>query len=226
MSESSRRRLPRAARPRARGGRAASTRRRSSASSPATPQWRVHDVLAHLVGVPDDVVHGRMDGLASDAWTQAQVDARAGRVAPASCSPSGTSTARSSRRCSRRPRPRSPARRSSTRPRTSTICATRSAWPARATATRSSSGWDWIVEARTRDGAPAICFVVEAGEQVSGVGESSPASRRPGSSCSARVAGRRTAGEIDAATAGTATPMPSLLLAADFFSIPERSIGE
>ncbi len=43
---------------------------------PATPGWRVHDVLAHLVGVPNDVLAGRLEGVATDAWTQAQVDAR------------------------------------------------------------------------------------------------------------------------------------------------------
>src|SRR5579862_1280088 len=43
---------------------------------PATPKWTGHDVLAHMVGVPNDVVHGRMEGLASESWTQAQVDAR------------------------------------------------------------------------------------------------------------------------------------------------------
>src|SRR3954471_14260388 len=46
--------------------------------APATPGWRVHDVVAHLVGVPDDVVNGRLDGIASDPWTQAQVDKRTG----------------------------------------------------------------------------------------------------------------------------------------------------
>lgn len=43
---------------------------------PTTPMWRAHDVLAHLVGVPNDILAGRMDGVATDAWTQAQVDAR------------------------------------------------------------------------------------------------------------------------------------------------------
>jgi uncharacterized protein (TIGR03083 family) len=42
--------------------------------APATPEWRVRDVLAHMVGVPTDVLAGRMDGVASDAWTAAQVD--------------------------------------------------------------------------------------------------------------------------------------------------------
>jgi uncharacterized protein (TIGR03083 family) len=44
---------------------------------PATPSWRARDLVAHLAGVPDDVVNGRLDGVATDAWTQAQVDRRA-----------------------------------------------------------------------------------------------------------------------------------------------------
>ena len=46
------------------------------AIAPATPEWRVHDVIAHLVGVPADVLAGRMEGVTTDAWTAAQVDAR------------------------------------------------------------------------------------------------------------------------------------------------------
>src|SRR5215213_8776798 len=49
-----------------------------SRPAPATPGWSAHDLVAHLVGVPDDVVNGRIDGVASDPWTQAQVDKRAG----------------------------------------------------------------------------------------------------------------------------------------------------
>lgn len=44
--------------------------------APATPGWRAHDVLAHLTGGTADIVAGNLDGVASDAWTQAQVDAR------------------------------------------------------------------------------------------------------------------------------------------------------
>ncbi len=44
--------------------------------APATPEWRVHDVLAHLVGVPADILAGRLDGVASDEWTDAQVEPR------------------------------------------------------------------------------------------------------------------------------------------------------
>jgi uncharacterized protein (TIGR03083 family) len=44
--------------------------------APATPKWRVRDVLAHMVGVSADAVSGRLDGVATDPWTAAQVDAR------------------------------------------------------------------------------------------------------------------------------------------------------
>ena len=46
------------------------------AIAPATPEWRIHDVLAHVVGITSDILAGHMDGVASDAWTAAQVDAR------------------------------------------------------------------------------------------------------------------------------------------------------
>jgi uncharacterized protein (TIGR03083 family) len=41
---------------------------------PACPGWTVHDVVSHITGVADDAVHGRMDGVATDPWTAAQVD--------------------------------------------------------------------------------------------------------------------------------------------------------
>jgi uncharacterized protein (TIGR03083 family) len=43
---------------------------------PACPAWTVHDVLAHLAGVEDDILAGRLDGVATDPWTDAQVQAR------------------------------------------------------------------------------------------------------------------------------------------------------
>lgn len=47
---------------------------------PATPAWTVRDNFAHMAGVADDVLHGRLDGVTTDPWTQAQVDARAHRT--------------------------------------------------------------------------------------------------------------------------------------------------
>ena len=45
---------------------------------PLTPGWAVGDTLAHLVGVTTDILEGRLEGVASDAWTDAQVQARVG----------------------------------------------------------------------------------------------------------------------------------------------------
>ncbi len=42
--------------------------------APATPDWTVHDVLAHLVGVATDIVSGNLDGVGSDPWAAAQVE--------------------------------------------------------------------------------------------------------------------------------------------------------
>jgi hypothetical protein len=41
---------------------------------PHSPAWTVKDALAHMVGVPEDFISGNMDGVTSEAWTQAQVD--------------------------------------------------------------------------------------------------------------------------------------------------------
>ncbi len=46
---------------------------------PATPGWKVRDVVAHLAGLAGDWVGGNLDGYASEEWTAAQVDARVDR---------------------------------------------------------------------------------------------------------------------------------------------------
>ena len=72
----------------------AATDEQLDAVAPATPEWRVRDVLAHLAGVPTDILAGRMDGVASDPWTAAQVDRVPRRAARPRCSPSGTRAVR------------------------------------------------------------------------------------------------------------------------------------
>jgi uncharacterized protein (TIGR03083 family) len=42
-------------------------------SVPGCPDWRVRDVVAHLAGLCDDWVEGRLEGYGSDAWTATQV---------------------------------------------------------------------------------------------------------------------------------------------------------
>ncbi|GHE14467.1 hypothetical protein GCM10011381_41090 [Klenkia taihuensis] len=50
---------------------------------PACPDWSVRDLLAHVVGYSTDALADREDDDHGAAWTQAQVDARAGRgIAP------------------------------------------------------------------------------------------------------------------------------------------------
>src|SRR4051812_26114833 len=49
---------------------------RASLPVPTCPEWTVHDVVAHLAGVVDDVLAGRIDGLATEPWTAKQVVAR------------------------------------------------------------------------------------------------------------------------------------------------------
>ena len=45
---------------------------------PACPAWTVVELASHMVGVPEDIVAGRMEGVTTEAWTQAQVDRHRG----------------------------------------------------------------------------------------------------------------------------------------------------
>jgi len=45
---------------------------------PHCPAWTVRDLLAHMVGVPEDILAGRMEGVTTEAWTAAQVDRHRG----------------------------------------------------------------------------------------------------------------------------------------------------
>jgi uncharacterized protein (TIGR03083 family) len=46
---------------------------------PACPDWTVREVFAHQAGVAADILGGRLDGVATDAWTRRQVAERADR---------------------------------------------------------------------------------------------------------------------------------------------------
>ena len=43
---------------------------------PTCPLWSVQNVLAHVAGIPADILAGNVEGAATDPWTAAQVDAR------------------------------------------------------------------------------------------------------------------------------------------------------
>ena len=191
---------------------------------PATPEWRVHDVLAHLVGVTDDVVNGRLDGLASDAWTQAQVDSRSERstgelvaewdavgpqfeallaAAPAEIAGQALFDAATHEHDLRNALHAPGARDSDA----------------------VDTGWQWIVDARTRAGAHAMCFVVEAGEQPSGVGDLMARVEASRFELFRAISGRRTASEV-AGYGWDREPAPTLVLGADIFTLRTVSLGE
>ncbi len=46
---------------------------------PGCPAWDVAQLSAHLIGVPEDVLSGSMDGAPGDDWTQRQVDRHRGQ---------------------------------------------------------------------------------------------------------------------------------------------------
>ena len=46
----------------------------TSVMVPHCPKWTVKCVLSHMIGVPEDVLLGQMDGVTTEAWTQRQVD--------------------------------------------------------------------------------------------------------------------------------------------------------
>jgi len=46
---------------------------------PTCPDWTAKELACHMYGVCDDLVNGRLDGIGSDAWTQAQVDRHSGK---------------------------------------------------------------------------------------------------------------------------------------------------
>ena len=47
---------------------------------PATPEWTVHCVVAHLSGIAADASTGNMEGAPGEAWTAAQVARGVGRT--------------------------------------------------------------------------------------------------------------------------------------------------
>lgn len=49
-------------------------------AAPATPDWTVHDIVAHLAGITTDIVTGNMRGVGTDEWTACQVRDRRERT--------------------------------------------------------------------------------------------------------------------------------------------------
>ena len=48
----------------------------ADAKTPTCPDWSVKDVLAHMTGIAADILDGNVEGAATEAWADAQVDKR------------------------------------------------------------------------------------------------------------------------------------------------------
>lgn len=46
---------------------------------PHCPLWTVAELASHIMGVNDDIVNGRLEGVATNEWTQAQVERHRGK---------------------------------------------------------------------------------------------------------------------------------------------------
>src|SRR5438309_4809347 len=61
---------------------ASADREQHTARVPGCPEWVVRDVIAHVTGVCADVLTGNIAGVATEAWTAAQVAERKDRSLP------------------------------------------------------------------------------------------------------------------------------------------------
>jgi uncharacterized protein (TIGR03083 family) len=195
------------------------------AMTPATPAWRVRDALAHMIGVCDDVVAGRLEGITSDAWTGAQVDAR--RDVPVldllaewdECGAEFVQLLVNG-------------------PPVMTGQAVYDAATHEhdirhalgASGARDSDAiavaWQWLVDVRTSSGAPAIHFVTDCGDDVAGVGEPVLTVRAPRFELFRATTGRRSRSEMEAYGWEPAPDFDALVGTGPLFTIRAEPLGE
>jgi uncharacterized protein (TIGR03083 family) len=193
------------------------------AVAPATPEWRVRDILAHMVGVADDAVNGRVDGIASDAWTAAQV-ARRHDTAPAAMLDDWDELA-----------PEFESRMMAI-PEIITGQALFDAFThehdirhALGARDGAPGGLDlvfgWVVSTRQFSGLPALRFCTERGEVVSGTGDPVATIGASRFEIARGATGRRSPDEI-ARWDWDPEPDPPLVLIAPFFRLRETPLDE
>jgi uncharacterized protein (TIGR03083 family) len=191
---------------------------------PATPEWRGRDVLAHFVGVNDDVINGRLEGIATDSWTAAQVDARRSAsvadmldewaklspefeglltAAPEEISGQALFDAMTHEHDLRNALGIPGARDSES----------------------VDIAWSWIAGARTRGGLPAIRMITESDDIVAGAGEPRATVEASRFELLRAATGRRSASEI-AGYRWDPEPEPELLLGGPIFSLRAEPLNE
>ena len=52
---------------------------------PQSPDWSISDVVAHVVGIIDDILSGNLADIGTDSWTNAQVTSRVGATLDEVC---------------------------------------------------------------------------------------------------------------------------------------------
>jgi uncharacterized protein (TIGR03083 family) len=194
------------------------------APSPATPEWCVRELLAHVVGVTNDIVNGRMEGIASDPWTEAQVDPRRGATLDELFAEWDEFS------------PRFEAMLAAAPPDIAGQALFDGAThehdlrhalgiPGARESTAIALGWTWMLGMRQRNGAPTICFVTEYETVTVGDGEPVATVEASRFELLRAASGRRSASEIERYTWKPGAE-PEILLGAPIFSLRTVPLDE
>jgi uncharacterized protein (TIGR03083 family) len=194
------------------------------APAPATPKWTAKDVLSHMVGLCDDVLARRLDGVTTEPWTDAQVLARRDRT-PQELLDEWTALA-----------PEFEAGVAQLPP----VIAGQILFdtfthehdirhaigaPGGRDGDALALVFQWLVDVRSASGAPALRFETEAGTVVAGDGEPATTITASRFELVRATTGRRSASEM-AAYGWDPEPDPPLLVAAPIFTIRDTPLAE
>jgi uncharacterized protein (TIGR03083 family) len=194
------------------------------APSPATPGWSVRDVLAHLVGVTNDIVNGRMEGIATDAWTQAQVDPRHDTSVDALLAEWGEFGPQFEAMLAAAPAEISGQALLDGASHEQDLRHALGA-PGARDSDAVAIGWTWMAGLRTRGNLPAICFITENDTATFGAGEPIVTVEASCFELMRASTGRRTAHEIEL-YGWQPEARPAILITAPFFTMRTSSLGE
>ena len=192
--------------------------------SPATPGWTVHDVLAHLVGVTDDVVNGRLEGVATDPWTAAQVEARRGVSANELLGEWDAHAERFEPMLGAAPMEIAGQALFDAATHEHDIrCAL--GRPGARDSDALALAWEWLVATRPTTSAPTMRFVTEEDDVVVGEGEPVATVKASRFEILRATTGRRSASEIES-YGWDPSPMPEQLIVADIFAMRPEPLNE
>jgi uncharacterized protein (TIGR03083 family) len=192
--------------------------------APATPEWRVRDILSHMVGVGADVIAGRLDGVATEPWTAAQVDARRDHDVATLLDEWSETGAKFEAMLGDAPFEIAGQALFDAVTHEHDIRNALAA-PGARDSDALRLAWQWIVEARGRGGAPALRYITEDSDDVSGTGAVEATIEAPRFELVRAVTGRRTAAEV-AAYRWDPEVRVDLVLGAEMFTMREKSLGE